>query len=70
MQRILLLSMSFLLLLAPGCGWYYLEKDPNELEVRVAAPEFELESHTKERIQLSALRAQGNVVLVFYRGHW
>ena len=69
-MRVRLLLLSLLLLGSPGCGWYYLEKDPGELDLKVEAPEFDLESQAGEQVSLSGLRAQGNVVLVFYRGHW
>ncbi len=46
---------------------------PTDLErVKVGdpAPDFTLEALDGRRITLSGYRAQQNVVLVFYRGHW
>lgn len=47
--------------------------NPTDLE-RVkagdAAPDFMLENMDGKRISLSDFRAEKNVVLVFYRGHW
>lgn len=34
------------------------------------APDFELANTEGDRVGLTALRAQGPVVLTFFRGHW
>lgn len=53
-----------------GCGWYYLEPDPAELPQGVAAPTFTLARAGGGLVGLEQLRAEGHVVLVFYRGKW
>jgi hypothetical protein len=59
-----------LALLLQGCGWYFLERDPNEVAKGAVAPSYTLPSHLGGQVSLADLRAQGDVVLVFYRGHW
>ena len=59
-----------LAVLLQGCGWYFLERDPNEVPSGATAPAFALDSHQGAKVALDDLRKQGHVVLVFYRGHW
>jgi hypothetical protein len=59
-----------LVLLLQGCGWYFLEHDPNELKAGDVAPVFSLTAATGETVSSSDLLARGHAVLVFYRGHW
>ncbi|MBX3466967.1 MAG: hypothetical protein KF878_08715 [Planctomycetes bacterium] len=68
MRRALLV----LALTLQGCGWYYLQPDPNLVPVAAPAPDFSLPAGTGVApvVSLSDLRARGHVVLVFYRGHW
>ena len=54
----------------PGCGWYYLEPDANLVPARATAPEFSLPDTAGAPVSLASLRERGDVVLVFYRGHW
>lgn len=62
--------LSLGLLSLQGC-FYYLEPDPNALAPAAAAPAFALAAAGGgPPVTLDALRAQGHVVLVFYRGHW
>lgn len=44
--------------------------DLERVKVGEPAPDFTLEALDGRRITLSDYRAQKNVVLVFYRGHW
>ena len=71
MRRCVLLA-GFLLVapLFSGCGWYFLQKDPTERLVGEKAPPFTLPAAFGENISLAGLQEKGNVVLVFYRGHW
>lgn len=65
--------LGLLLLCLPGCGWWYLDPDPNLVPTAAAAPAFALPAATGSVapvVSLDALRAGGHVVLVFYRGHW
>lgn len=65
--------LALLVLALQGCGWWYLEPDPNLVKTTAAAPAFALPAATGSAapvVSLDALRAQGHVVLVFYRGHW
>jgi len=64
-------------LLLGGCAhvWpsslYYLDRDPDAaLAAGATAPAFALESVEGKRVSLDVVRAGGNPVLVFYRGHW
>lgn len=59
-----------LVLLLHGCGWYFLERDPNEVTPGEVAPVFSLTAATGEAVALGDLLARGHAVLVFYRGHW
>lgn len=43
---------------------------PDALEIGDLAPDFALPSATGEVVSLGALRAGGDVVLVFFRGFW
>lgn len=54
----------------PGCGWYYLEPDANLVATQAMAPEFTLPAADGDPVSLADLRERGDVVLVFYRGHW
>ncbi|MCO5164763.1 MAG: hypothetical protein M9894_00135 [Planctomycetes bacterium] len=56
-----------------GCGWYYLQPDPNLVATAAPAPDFSLPAGSGDVapvVSLADLRARGHVVLVFYRGHW
>lgn len=43
---------------------------PAALSHLQVAPDFSLLDHNGQKITLSEVRAQGPVLLVFYRGHW
>ena len=43
---------------------------PAALEIGASVPEFTLPRAGGGSTSLAARRAQGNVVLIFYRGHW
>ena len=47
----------------------YSQTAPDALRIGELAPEFDLPGPTGA-VKLSSLRAQGEVVIVFYRGHW
>ena len=53
-----------------GCGWYYLDPDPNLVAVGAPPPAFELPNRFSEPVSLGALADDHNALLVFYRGHW
>lgn len=56
-----------------GCGWWYLEPDPNLVATHAQAPRFALPAASGSAapvVSLDTLRAAGHVVLVFYRGRW
>lgn len=65
-----LMAVGVLVLMGPGCGWYYLEPDPAEVPTGVAAPPFTLARAGGGQTSLEQLRAEGHPVLVFYRGKW
>ncbi len=69
-ERGLLVLALVLLSGAPGCSWYFLERDPAELALRAPAPAFSLRTAAGPAVSLADLREQGNPLLVFYRGHW
>lgn len=66
------LSVCLLVLALQGCGWWYLEPDPNLVAKAALAPAFSLPAGNGVApvVSLGDLRAQGHVVLVFYRGRW
>jgi hypothetical protein len=69
-MRSLLLATAVLL---AGCSWYYLKPDENRLGLGAAAPAFSLPAGNRAgapRMTLAELRREGDVVVVFYRGHW
>lgn len=70
MRRAALALAAAAVLTLQGCGWYFLERDPNEVPRGAEAPAFALPSHLGGQVSLADLRAKGDVVLVFYRGHW
>ncbi len=43
---------------------------PSTLAQLQVAPDFALLDHTGREVKLSDVRAEGPVLLVFYRGHW
>ena len=56
--------------LGPVDGAGLAPKDFDRVTVGESAPDFRLSSHTGDVHQLSDYRGAGDVVLVFYRGHW
>ncbi|HUU82424.1 MAG TPA: hypothetical protein VM243_02865 [Phycisphaerae bacterium] len=50
-------------------GLFALPQAEGVAEITVA-PDFTLPDHTGQPVTLSAARASGPVLLVFYRGHW
>ncbi len=50
--------------------WYSVLPDSSATKAMVTAPEFTLPAHDGEDVSLSEARANGPVLLVFYRGHW
>jgi hypothetical protein len=56
---------------ALGCGVVSLNvTDPAALASDAKAPELVLPSHESKQVALSEQLTKGDVVLVFYRGHW
>ncbi len=45
-------------------------KDLDRIKIGELAPDFRLSTHTGDVYRLSDQRGVGDVVLVFYRGHW
>jgi len=65
------LTLLACLLLSPGCGWYYLDPDPNQVAVGARTPSFSLPNRYGETVALEDLLADDhNAAIVFYRGHW
>ena len=56
--------------LGPKDGQGMAPTDTGRVTVAGVAPDFTLEALAGPPITLSQFRAQKNVVLVFYRGHW
>jgi len=59
--------LALTLLGSAGCAIHARPSAPPDLR---AAPPFELEAHTGERVSLDGLLAEGVAVVVFYRGYW
>lgn len=56
--------------LGPVDGFDLPPADTGRVGVGDVAPDFTLVSRRGERMTLSELRGEKDVVLVFYRGHW
>lgn len=76
-----ILSIGFLAgVLLVGTGGNLLPSDPvpkaavpvqaKTIQVGQKAPDFTLESHTGQKVKLSAAFGKTPTVLVFYRGYW
>ena len=56
--------------LGPVDGAGLAPKDLGRVTVGEPVPDFRLSSHTGDVHQLAEYRGAGELVLVFYRGHW
>jgi cytochrome oxidase Cu insertion factor (SCO1/SenC/PrrC family) len=73
MSKKLLLTVSCLLAAAVVGPAFASGQEPartTPVAVGEMAPDFSLDSHTGEKVTLSAARGQSPVVVVFYRGYW
>ena len=64
----LLFATGWMLVTGTGCARYVPSAPGPAAEA--AAPDFALTDASGETVTLAALRSEGPVVVVFYRGHW